>query len=48
MQMAGQVLKQAARTAGKKSLAMESFAHALRAIPATICDNAGIHPFDIW
>lgn len=41
MQMAGVVLQQAARTPGKKSLAMESFAHALRAIPATICDNAG-------
>ena len=26
---------------GKRSLAMESFAAALRAIPATICDNAG-------
>lgn len=41
MQMAGVVQKQAARTPGKRSLAMEAFAHALRAIPATICDNAG-------
>lgn len=40
-QMAGIVQKQASKTPGKKSLAMESFAHALRAIPATICDNAG-------
>ena len=31
----------AARTPGKRSLAMEGFAAALRAIPATICDNAG-------
>ena len=42
MQMAGVVQKQAARTPGKRSLAMEAFAHALRAIPATICDTAGI------
>lgn len=41
MQMAGVVQEQAARTPGKRSLAMEAFAHALRAIPATICDNAG-------
>ena len=31
----------AARTPGKRSLAMEAFATALRSIPATICDNAG-------
>lgn len=41
MQMAGVVQRQAARTPGKRSLAMEAFARALRAIPATICDNAG-------
>lgn len=41
MQMAVVVQKQAARTPGKRSLAMEAFAHALRAIPSTICDNAG-------
>ena len=41
MQMAAVVQKQAARTPGKRSLAMEAFAHALRAIPSTICDNAG-------
>ena len=35
------VEERAARTAGKKSLAMEAYAKALRAIPATICDNAG-------
>jgi hypothetical protein len=31
----------AAKTAGKKSLAMSAFARALRAIPTTISDNAG-------
>lgn len=30
-----------ARTPGKRSLAMAAFARALRAIPTTICDNAG-------
>lgn len=44
MQMAAVVQKEAARTPGKRSLAMEAFALALRAIPATICDNAGIVP----
>ena len=44
MQMAGVVQKQAAVTPGKRSLAMEAFAHALRAIPSTICDNAGKFP----
>jgi hypothetical protein len=33
--------------AGKKSLAMQAFARALRALPATICDNAGLDRF-IW
>ncbi len=28
--------------AGKKSLAMSAYARALRALPATICDNAGL------
>ena len=38
----GQVVEQkAARTPGKKSLAIEAYARALRAIPGTICDNAG-------
>eukprot|EP00967_Tisochrysis_lutea_P154638 scaffold307588_cov22-Tisochrysis_lutea.AAC.1 len=31
--------------AGKKSLAMSAYARALRALPATICDNAGL---DRW
>ena len=34
---------QAAKTPGKRSLAMEAFATALRAIPGTICENAGKH-----
>lgn len=41
MQMAKVVGEGAARTPGKRSLAMEAFATALRAIPTTICDNAG-------
>jgi len=41
MQMAGVVQAAAARTPGKRSLAMEAFAHSLRVIPTTICDNAG-------
>ena len=42
--MAIQVGEAAATTPGKRSLAMESFAAALRAIPTTICDNAGAPP----
>lgn len=38
----------AATTPGKRSLAMESFAAALRAIPATICDNAGASWQPLW
>jgi T-complex protein 1 subunit beta len=41
MQMAHVVGETAAKTPGKRSLAMEGFAAALRQIPATICDNAG-------
>ncbi len=41
MQMARAVGEGADRTPGKRSLAMEAFATALRAIPTTICDNAG-------
>lgn len=32
----------AAKTPGKRSLAMQSFAKALRAIPSIISDNAGL------
>ncbi|DBA78493.1 TPA: T-complex protein 1 subunit beta [Trebouxia sp. C0005] len=42
MQMAKVVEEKAARTPGKKSLAIEAYARALRAIPGTICDNAGL------
>lgn len=35
------VEEQGARTPGKRSLAMAAYARALRAIPTTICDNAG-------
>lgn len=33
--------------AGKKSLAMEAFARALRQLPTIICDNAGLDSADI-
>jgi T-complex protein 1 subunit beta len=33
--------------AGKKSLAMEAFARALRQLPTTIADNAGLDSADI-
>ena len=42
MTMAHAVQNRAARTPGKRSLAMEAFAAALRAIPATISENAGV------
>ncbi|KAK9821984.1 hypothetical protein WJX81_002760 [Elliptochloris bilobata] len=42
MAMARVVGEAAATTPGKRSLAMEAFSAALRAIPATICDNAGL------
>jgi T-complex protein 1 subunit beta len=45
--MARAVEQQAARTPGKKALAMESFAKALRSIPGTICDNAGLDSADL-
>lgn len=41
MQMSAAVLEASARTPGKRSLAMESFANALRQIPTIISDNAG-------
>ncbi|KAL6769614.1 CCT2 [Auxenochlorella protothecoides x Auxenochlorella symbiontica] len=37
----------AAKTPGKRSLAMEAFARALRALPTIICDNAGLDSADI-
>lgn len=42
MQMAKAVDELAAKTPGKKSLAMEAFARAMRQIPAIISDNAGL------
>ncbi|CAL8465995.1 g5531 [Coccomyxa elongata] len=47
MQMARAVGEGADRTPGKRSLAMEAFATALRAIPTTICDNAGLDSADL-
>uniref|UniRef100_A0A7S2VVA9 CCT-beta n=1 Tax=Chlamydomonas chlamydogama TaxID=225041 RepID=A0A7S2VVA9_9CHLO len=47
MKMAKAVEELAAKTPGKKSLAMEAFARALRALPATICDNAGLDSAEI-
>lgn len=42
MLMAGAVEKEVPKVAGKKALAMEAFARALRAIPAIIADNGGL------
>ena len=47
MQMARVIEDQAAKTPGKKSLAMMAFARALRQIPAIISDNAGLDSADI-
>lgn len=41
-QMALVVDELAAKTPGKRSLAMAAFARALRALPTIICDNAGV------
>lgn len=47
MQMAESVDHSAAKTPGKKSLAMSAFARALRQIPIIICDNAGLDSAEI-
>lgn len=47
MRMARAIEEAAKKTPGKKSLAMEAFARALRQIPATIADNAGLDSADI-
>lgn len=47
MRMAKAVEELASKTPGKKSLAMEAFARALRALPGTICDNAGLDSSEI-
>lgn len=44
--MAHAVAGAASTTPGKRSLAMEGFAAALRALPATICENAGVDAAD--
>jgi T-complex protein 1 subunit beta len=45
--MAQAVDELAAKTPGKKSLAVSAFARALRALPLTICDNAGLDAAEI-
>jgi len=47
MAMAKSVEEMAAKTAGKQSLALESFARALRMIPTIIADNAGFDSADL-
>lgn len=47
MLMAHAVDDMARKTAGKKSIAMEAFATALRALPAIIADNAGYDSSDL-
>lgn len=47
MRMAKAVDALSATTPGKKSIAMEAFARALRALPTTICDNAGLDSSEI-
>jgi len=47
MLMAKQVDELARRTPGKKSLAIDAFAHSLRAIPTIIADNAGLDSADL-
>jgi len=44
--MAHAVSVAASKTPGKAALAMEAYAAALRAIPATICENAGLDAAD--
>lgn len=45
--MAARVDDLAKRTAGKKALAVEAFSAALRGIPATLADNAGLDSADL-
>jgi T-complex protein 1 subunit beta len=47
LRMARAVAEAAVATPGKKALAMEGFAAALRGIPATICDNAGLDAAEV-
>lgn len=45
--MSTAVEEEARRTPGKKQLAMEAFARALRQLPATVADNAGFDSADL-
>eukprot|EP00879_Flechtneria_rotunda_P004896 GHRR01005170.1.p1 GENE.GHRR01005170.1~~GHRR01005170.1.p1 ORF type:complete len:533 (+),score=185.87 GHRR01005170.1:234-1832(+) len=47
LRMARAIEEAAKKTPGKKSLAMEAFARALRQLPNTIADNAGLDSADI-
>merc|ERR1711871_1109631 len=47
MRMAQAIDAEVPKTAGKAALAMESFARALRQLPATIADNAGYDASDL-
>lgn len=47
LRMARAVAEAAVATPGKKALAMEGFATALRGIPLTICDNAGLDASEV-
>lgn len=47
MTMANAVDEEAKRTEGKKALAVESFARALRQIPTILADNAGYDSSDL-
>lgn len=47
MKMSLKVDNLASKTAGKKSLAIESFSKALRSIPKIIADNAGLDSSDL-
>lgn len=40
--MSNKVLELAQRIGGKKSMAIEAYANALREIPIIVCDNAGL------
>ena len=47
LRMARAVAEAAVSTPGKRALAMEGFAAALRGIPSTICDNAGLDAAEV-
>jgi len=47
LRMARAVAEAAEATPGKRALAMEAFATALRGIPSTICDNAGLDAAEV-